>query len=528
MTKGGDLIPTLESATPIHSEAGVLVGYVWVNTDISGLRRAREGRQEAEEIYHAVFDNAHDAIAVDSVTEDGTVRLFVNDAFLRLYGLRDKSEAIGRPVSAFILEEDWGEVYDRALARQRGEAVPPVYECRIRRSDGQVRVVEASVAPISFGRKPATLALLRDVTARGEAEQLLRESEEDYRLTTEMLPDGIFKMTTEGELTFVNGSFARMLGYQPGELIGTHYQRLVGGGMEESQKNFATLMSGQAVQNETMTRHKDGHLVPVSYVSVPIVQDGEIVGLMGSCRDITERKQTEAALRQTSRLASIGELAAGVAHEINNPINSIMGFTELLMEEEEFPPHVQTDLERIYSASQRAGRIVENLLSFARQRQPHMQPVDLAAIIKTALELKSHDYQVGNISIETQLAEALPRITGDRDQLLEVLLNVLNNAEDAVAGAGSGGRVTVGAQAGDDTVRISISDNGPGIPPDQQESIFDPFFTTKQVDEGTGLGLSICYGIVEQHGGQLTVHSSVGKGATFEIELPIRNGEATT
>ncbi len=237
-------------------------------------------------------------------------------------------------------------------------------------------------------------------------------------------------------------------------------------------------------------------------------------------REIMERKRAEEALRESSRLASIGELAAGVAHEINNPLNTVIGFSQLLMEED-LPQPVREDVQRIYSEGQRAAKIVQNLLSFARKREPDKQYVDVTAIVHRTLELKAYSFKANNIMVSTQLPENLSHTMADEHQLVEVILNILTNAEQAMTEAHGWGRLTIRAARSADGLRISIRDDGPGISPEHMSNLFDPFFTTKEVGKGTGLGLSICYGIIHQHGGELWAESEPGQGATFNIDLPI-------
>ena len=225
-------------------------------------------------------------------------------------------------------------------------------------------------------------------------------------------------------------------------------------------------------------------------------------------------------LVQSGKLAAIGELAAGVAHEINNPLNSVMGFTQLLMDQD-LPPQAQADLEKIYAESQRAARIVQNLLAFARNSEPEPRPVDIRAVIDRACGLKAYDLRRHSIELRTQVAAALPLVAGDDQRLIEVVLNLLTNAEQAMAAAGRGGTITVRCEVAGDHIHLSVSDDGPGIPPEILGRIFEPFFTPKEVGVGTGLGLSICQGIVRQHQGELWAESDIGAGATFHVELPV-------
>ncbi|MFQ6026502.1 MAG: response regulator [Dehalococcoidia bacterium] len=236
--------------------------------------------------------------------------------------------------------------------------------------------------------------------------------------------------------------------------------------------------------------------------------------------DITEQRQQQEKLQETGRLASIGELAAGVAHEVNNPLTSILGFTHLILLED-VPEPIRDDLEKIRSETERAGKIVQNLLSFARKHEPEQQYMDLTSILERALELKSFDFRNANIQLKRELSPDLPSTMVDEHQLIQVIMNVITNAEQAMNKYQGRGELIVRTSHTVDRIRLSISDDGPGIPQETLPKIFEPFFTTKEVGVGTGLGLSICYGIIQQHGGDIWAESVPGHGTTFHFELPV-------
>ena len=247
---------------------------------------------------------------------------------------------------------------------------------------------------------------------------------------------------------------------------------------------------------------------------------GEVYRLVGIAEDITDRKETEQRMQETARLASIGELAAGVAHEINNPLTGVLGYSELLMAED-LPDHVRDDLQRVHSSAQRAAKVVQNLLSFSRKQEFRPQFVDLTPVVVRALDMKSYDLTTKNIRLIKELSEDLPLTMMDEHQLIQAIVVLLTNAEQSLSDFREDGLVVVRTKSSETNIRLSVSDNGAGIPADLLTRIFDPFFTTKVVGEGTGLGLSICYGIARQHNGNIWAESVAGEGATFHIELPI-------
>jgi len=249
-------------------------------------------------------------------------------------------------------------------------------------------------------------------------------------------------------------------------------------------------------------------------------EKGEVVGTVHIIRDVTEQKQQNERLMMADRLASIGELAAGTAHELNNPLTSVIGFSQLLMERD-IPDDIREDLNLIYNEAQRAANVTKNLLAFARKHAPVKQLNQINTIIDDVLRLRAYEQKINGIEIKRQFAPDLPEISVDYFQMQQILLNIIINAEYFMAEAHKKGTLTVTTKKRNDTVRISIADDGPGIPPKNLPRIFDPFFTTKEAGKGTGLGLSICHGIVTEHGGQIYVRSQQGKGVTIFIELPI-------
>jgi signal transduction histidine kinase len=236
--------------------------------------------------------------------------------------------------------------------------------------------------------------------------------------------------------------------------------------------------------------------------------------------ELARMADAEERVHQISRLATIGELAAGVVHEIKNPLTSILGYCELLMAED-LSESAKADLQMVRSEARRAADLVHNLLSFARRPGTLQTSLDLTPVLERALQLKTFDFQAGNITVARDFSKGLPRVVANESQVLQVFLNVLTNAEQAMRAAHQGGRLTIQTGSSGHRTRIDIGDNGPGIAPEHLARVFEPFFTTKGLGEGTGLGLSIAYGLIRQHGGDLWVASSPGEGSTFHIEFPV-------
>jgi len=236
-------------------------------------------------------------------------------------------------------------------------------------------------------------------------------------------------------------------------------------------------------------------------------------------------RTTQAQLIQSEKLSAVGQFVAGVAHELNNPLTSVIGFSELLRETQVSETQ-RTFLNHIHASSERCQRIVKNLLSFSRQHAPERRLLDINELIRGVVDLVSYEFRTGNTTIQFDLSQNLPRISGDPHQLQQVFLNILNNARQAIESFRRDGRIMILTREHDHRARVEFHDNGPGISPENLQRIFDPFFTTKPSGKGTGLGLSVSYGIVEEHGGTIRARSEIGQGAVFNLEFPIPDQNA--
>jgi signal transduction histidine kinase/ActR/RegA family two-component response regulator len=237
-------------------------------------------------------------------------------------------------------------------------------------------------------------------------------------------------------------------------------------------------------------------------------------------RAMQQVKTTQEQLIQSEKLSAVGQFVAGVAHELNNPLTAVVGFSELL-QSTQADERTRTFLDRIAKSAHRCHKIVQSLLSFARQYTPERKPIDLHTVIDEVLEIMAYELRTSDITIVREFAPNLPRIVADPHQLQQVFVNILSNARQAIEPVRREGRIIVRTQVAGDRVVVEFQDNGPGIRADHLARIFDPFFTTKPVGKGTGLGLSLCYGIIQEHGGKITARSEPGQGATFAIDLPV-------
>jgi signal transduction histidine kinase len=257
------------------------------------------------------------------------------------------------------------------------------------------------------------------------------------------------------------------------------------------------------------------------YLTIAAVATGS--GGLVVLRDSTEERLLQERLLQSEKMASVGQLVSGVAHELNNPLTGVMGFAQLVLARD-LDDTVRGQVQTIYGEAERAAKIVQNLLSFARRRKSAKEMADVNALLQRVLELRSYDFTIRSIELDMTL-DRLPLVSVDADQIQQVFFNVIKNAEQAMIDAHGRGKLTVVTRPTVDGVEISIQDDGPGVPAEIQRRIFDPFFTTKEAGQGTGLGLTICYGIIEEHGGRIWAENVPGGGAIFRIELPIGTPE---
>jgi len=367
------------------------------------------------------------------------------------------------------------------------------------------------------------------------SEIALRESEEKLRLMFESITAGIVVYDLRANIVQVNEAVLRMHGYDSKEeLIGRSAIELIAKkDRAKAIKNMKRLLEDGYVKNVEYTLLREDGSKFNAEVSATVMRDasGNPTAFVAVTEDITERKQIEVQKREmeqkaqlASRLASVGEMASGIAHEINNPLTGVIGFAHLLMRKD-IPEDTRKYVQAIHNGAQRVADIVTRLLTFARQRKPSRTSVNINEILENTLALRAYEMQTSNIEVTAQLASYLPRTVADAGQLQEVFLNIIINAETEMKLAHSRGKLSVKTETLDNSIRISFEDDGPGIVEENLKKIFDPFFTTREVGKGTGLGLSLCHAIVAEHNGQIYAKSRLGEGATFVVELPIVSEE---
>jgi two-component system NtrC family sensor kinase len=338
----------------------------------------------------------------------------------------------------------------------------------------------------------------------------------------EQAAEGIFTVDETGHFTSVNLIMERAMGHRRGDLIGAYCCNL----LDPQQQEIATrildaTLAGKRQRAELPFRDVAGRARIGSLSTTPIIEQGRVTGALCIVRDVTQERRFADELRQREKLAAVGQLVSGVAHELNNPLAGISAFAQLLEGAGPLNAEQRDAVDTIQLESKRAAKIVSSLLLFSRQRQPERSSVDLNRVLNDTLALRRFVISTEQIEIVTELEPDLPQTWADPFQLQQVLLNLLINAEQALRGRKGKRTLTVRSRRRGERIVASVSDNGPGISKEMLCRIFEPFFTTKPVGEGSGLGLAISHGIMRQHGGELRALSELGAGATFEMELPI-------
>ncbi|MBM3155546.1 MAG: PAS domain S-box protein, partial [Chloroflexi bacterium] len=365
--------------------------------------------------------------------------------------------------------------------------------------------------------------------ARVQAREMLYASEERYRLLVETANEAII-VAQDGMLKFANPRTSELTGYSNQELLSMPFAQLIHPDDRDMVvERHLKRLAGEVPPEVYPFRYvaKDGSVGWVDINAVRIEWEGRPATL-NFLTDITERKKAEEERQKleikaqvSSRLASVGQMTAGVAHEINNPLTAVTGYAQLLLDREDVPPDVRKDLAAINDGARRVAGIVQRLLAFSRQTKPERKQVNINELIDGTLVLRAYHLKTNNIKVATSLAPDLPQTVADPGQIQQVILNLIVNAEKEMKLAHGKGKLTISTEKSDGTIKICVKDDGLGIKPEVIDKIFDPFFTTREVGEGAGLGLSLCYGIVAEHNGKIYAESKPGKGATFIVELPI-------
>jgi PAS domain S-box-containing protein len=475
-------------------------------------------RNEAR--FTELFETLQEGIYI--VTPEDEI-LDVNPALVRILGYDSKSELLARKVTDLFPDEAL-----RTAIRQEVDRQPVLAgrEISLLRKDGVFITCLNTAAAVRdpTGKIIRYQGALMDITERREIERRLHKQQEFAHKLVDSFPDLILVLDTQARYTFVSPRCREVLGYLDDEIsemkLGdrTHpedhptlmalFNDIVNG-----KRSFASL--------EMRVRHKQGEWRRILFNFSPLFDEiDKIEGVVLSGRDVTDLKRLEEQLIQAEKLAAMGQMLAGVAHELNNPLTAILGVTELVREREGLDDSMKRQLDLTHRQARRAARIVQNLLEFSRPASPQRKAIDLSTIIERTLQLHEHSLRRNQVAVDFTPRTDLPPVVGDANQLIQVFLNLISNAEQAIREVRESGRIQIRLSSASGNVIVTVQDDGIGISPEAMPRLFDPFYTTKRPGGGTGLGLSICLSIAREHGGTIQAETLPGGGSAFRVYLP--------
>jgi PAS domain S-box-containing protein len=486
---------------------------------------SKEALEESEGRVRLLLDSAAEGIYGEDLEGNCT---FANQACARLLGYQDPAELIGKNMHRLLhhTRAD-GKPYapeDCPIIRTFRESAETHVDTEVFwRADGKSLPAEYWSYPMfQDGKVTGAVVSFLDITQRRQSEELRAM----LFAAVEQSKDSVVITDPSGKIHYVNRSFEITTGYSREEAIGQTPRVLKSGKHDRKfyETMWSTLTSGRVWQSTITNRRKDGTLFEEEGNISPVINEsGKITNYVAVKRDITERRKMEEILRQSDKMSAVGQLAAGVAHEINNPLGVILGFAQAVVRRLQANDPLEMPLKSIEKEAIRCKNLVQDLLTFSRASKAEREPLDINRAVEGALSLVTAQARMAHIEVKKELAPDLPRILGNQNQVQQIIINLSNNAMDAMM---QGGVLTLKTEQFREGalswVCLKIIDTGPGIPPEIRPRIFDPFFTTKPVGKGTGLGLSLVHEIVKKHSGTVDVASRPGR-TEFLIKFPVRS-----
>jgi PAS domain S-box-containing protein len=502
------------------------------------LEESREKYRDLSGFLNNILDSATE-YAIMAVDFFGKITEF-NRGAEKLFGWK-KDEVLNKEnIGITILLEDRDRGIQKEISkRTRTKGVCDLEMDRVRRN-GDRFPAHSTVTAIkdSTGKMTGFVEIVRDITPRKTLERELRETKEFLENIMESSVDGIVTTDLKGKVTYLNRAMEEIIQFRRDEVLGVHISRFYVKGIQEARHIMDLLWKSEKAENYEMElKSKAGNVIAI-VTSIFLLRDGDnrVIGTAGIFKNITEQQRLEAELKaaqanlvEASKMRALGELVAGVAHELNNPLMASQTILHVIFNNlHENCPNKER-LELIRRCNDRIQKIVEHLREFSRQEKPEFQKLDINQPIENALLITGQQLLDHNISVVKRLAEDLPEILGDSNQLEQVFLNLITNAMDAMDLVEGQKQLTIGSELGKykmlSSVAVSIKDTGAGIPPENLDKVFEPFFSTKPVGRGTGLGLSLSFGIIEAHRGKLEIKSQTGKGTEVTVILPVEISE---
>src|SRR5579862_1773300 len=506
------------STRPLYFDCvlnGIVKGDEVVGASLLG--RDITEQREKELRFTELFETLQEGVYFS--TPDGQL-LDANPALVSMLGYEEKRDLLS--VDPAALNFDPGKpVLGRAIDDRGGVRTR---EIKLRKKDGTAAMFLDSSRAVwdAAGNIIRYQGTLVDITEKRKMERQLAQQEEFRARLLESFPDLILVVDLEERYTFVSSRAQDLLGCQPSDMLGKKISEL-----EDHSPDLASLYhavaSGQQAFGaaEYGARHRDGNWRTMRAAGSQLVDgEGKINGVIISVRDITIERKLEQQVVQSERLAAMGAMIGGVAHELNNPLTSIMGVSELLQDTETNETS-RKQLAMLQQQARRAAEIVQNLTYFSRPPAPGKSRINLVEIVERTLNLHAYSLRKNNITVDFLKELGMPYALGDPHQLMQVFLNLIVNAEQAIREARDKGTLRIRVGKGDGTVWVSFHDDGPGIPKENLPSIFDPFYTTKRPGRGTGLGLSICKSVMKEHSGSVEAANAPDGGAVFTVTLPV-------
>lgn len=516
----------------IHAIASVLVTQL-IQVQM-GWHKTYRRAAEANELYRALYEDNH-AVVLLLKPEQGNI-LNANEAACKFYGYPREAMQTLSYRDLFPEIADHPNIFNSKIEQDQSLH----FESKSKKATGEIVDVEVYAGAIQYEHNSLIYAIIHDITQRVLAMNALKASENRQRLLIEGAPDAIF-IELNGKIQFANQTMLKLLGAsKPEELIGTSVLDHIRADYHEiARMRMRAIEAGESNPPiEEVYLRMDGSEVEVEVKSVSVGMDGMNGGFV-FVRDITERKELErkkaevdAQMRQQQKLEAIGTLAGGVAHEINNPINGIMNYAQLIQDEVGENREIYGYSQEIINETKRISEIVRNLLQFSRQEKQSHSYASVYDIINQTMSLIKTVIKRDQITLDVQLDENIPDIKCRSQQIQQVLMNLLTNARDALNEKYPEYdedkiirvRCVHFFEAGRRWIRLTVEDHGTGIPASVREKIFEPFFSTKPKELGTGLGLSISHGIVKDHHGKFEIETQEGKFSRFHVILPVDNG----
>jgi two-component system NtrC family sensor kinase len=506
--KSGDIRTWLFSAEPITIRGEqCLIG---VSNDITERKRMEEDLRESEEKFSKAFYSSPDMMAIASL-KDGKYAE-VNDSYTKCLGYTRK-ELIGHTAEELNI---WAkpEETEKIIAAMNKSGEIREAEHSVRTKHGQIRTWLCSGDVITINGEPYMIAVAKDITEQKAVEEKLQQHKKMIESILSTMPEGVLVIDKKQHILLANKAMHKIFDLNSRSLKEKTLADIF------PQERFFDLhksVQGRKTDKKNLEfRYQANGLGKIIECAV-VKMDGGRTLLCFS--DVSREREEEEKLYLTDRLASIGEMAAGLAHELNNPLTGILALSQMLAHSN-LPSEYKEDLECINTEAKRAASIVKNVLLFARNKTGEYSQSSVNEVVKNVLKLREYEEKTSDITVVTNLEEDIPSVPMDKWQLQQVFLNLISNAEAAIKEADRPGIITITTQRTNNHVNIACSDNGCGIKKQIIPRIFDPFFTTKEIGKGTGLGLSICYSIIVKHGGKISVKSQVNEGTTFAIRLP--------